>query len=117
MPFTKIVQCGDSQTVRIPAELAYDKTDVELEIERIGAEIRIRPAQRSLAEVPNVLARFSPDFMSGGRGGQEQAKRAATDDPALVTVRGRPAYVLLSIRKNLNLQSEQDSDENSETTL
>ncbi len=55
--------------------------------------------------------------MSGGRGGQEQAKRAATDDPALVTVRGRPAYVLLSIRKNLNLQSEQDSDENSETTL
>ncbi len=49
MHSTKIFRNGNSQAVRIPAELSYDRTDVEMLIERIGDELRIRPARQSLA--------------------------------------------------------------------
>ncbi|ANN79129.1 type II toxin-antitoxin system VapB family antitoxin [Bordetella flabilis] len=75
MQLTKVFRNGNSQAVRIPAELAYDRTDLELEIERVGDELRIRPANRSLAGVLDLFARFSPDFMREGRGDQEQAER------------------------------------------
>ena len=44
MHSTRIFKNGNSQAVRIPADLAYERTDIELEIEREGDEIRIRPA-------------------------------------------------------------------------
>ena len=72
---TKIFKNGNAQAVRIPAELAYDRTDVELEIERVGDEIRIRPVRRLLSGVLNKFARFGPEFMAEGRGDQEQAER------------------------------------------
>jgi antitoxin VapB len=75
MHHTKAFRNGNSQAVRIPAELAYERTDMELEIERVGDEIRIRPARQSLAGVMEVFARFSPEFMSEGRGDHEQAER------------------------------------------
>lgn len=77
MQTTKAFRNGNSQAVRIPSELAYERTDIELEIERIGDEIRIRPARRPLAGVLKKFARFSPDFMAEGRGDQEQAEREA----------------------------------------
>lgn len=81
MPTTRVFKNGNSQAVRIPAELAYERTDIELEIEREGDEIRIRPARRSLAGVLAKFARFSPDFMADflveGRGDQGQAERDA----------------------------------------
>lgn len=75
MHTTRVFKNGNSQAVRIPADLAYERTDMELEIERIGDEIRIRPARRSLAGVLKKFAKFSPDFMAEGRGDQEQAER------------------------------------------
>lgn len=42
MHTTHIFKNGNSQTVRIPADLAYERTDIALEIEREGNEIRIR---------------------------------------------------------------------------
>jgi len=48
---------------------------MELEIERDGDEIRIRPARRSLSGVLAKFAKFSPDFMAEGRDDQEQAER------------------------------------------
>lgn len=75
MHMTKAFKNGNSQAVRIPAELAYERTDIELEIERVGEEIRIRPARHSLAGVLDVFARFSRDFMSKGRGDHSQADR------------------------------------------
>lgn len=77
MSTTKVFRNGNSQAVRIPAELAYSSYDVELEIERIGEELRIRPARRPLAGVLDKFAAFGPDFMSEGRGDQEQADREA----------------------------------------
>ncbi|AQH05361.1 AbrB family transcriptional regulator (plasmid) [Burkholderia sp. KK1] len=75
MQTTRVFRNGNSQAVRIPADLAYDRSDLELEIERVGDEIRIRPARRPLAGVLKKFARFSPDFMAEGRGEQEQAER------------------------------------------
>jgi antitoxin VapB len=72
---TRAFKNGNSQAVRIPADLAYERTDMDLEIERIGDELRIRPARRSLSGVLAKFARFSPDFMAEGRGDQEQAER------------------------------------------
>lgn len=72
---TRVFKNGNSQAVRIPAELAYERTDVEVEIERVGDELRIRPARRPLAGVLKKFAKFGPDFMAEGRGDQEQAER------------------------------------------
>ncbi|MBV5309580.1 antitoxin [Chromatium okenii] len=75
MHTTRVFKNGNSQAVRIPAALAYEHTDIELEIEREGDELRIRPARRSLSGVLNKFAQFSPDFLIEGRGTQEQVER------------------------------------------
>jgi len=77
MQATKAFRNGISQAVRIPADLAFDSTDIELEIERVGDELRIRPARRSLSGVLKKFARFSSNFMAEGRGDHEQAEREA----------------------------------------
>lgn len=74
---TKVFRNGNSQAVRIPAELAYGRTDIELEIERVGEELRIRPARQSLAGVLRRFSAFGPECMAAGRGEQEQAERGA----------------------------------------
>ncbi len=61
---TRLFKNGNSQAVRIPAEFAYERTDMVLEIERIGDELRIRPARKSLKGVLKTFARFPPDFMA-----------------------------------------------------
>lgn len=77
MQTTKAFKNGNSQAVRIPSELAYERTDIDLEIERVGDEIRIRPARRPLGNVLKKFAQFSTGFMADGRGDQEQADRDA----------------------------------------
>jgi antitoxin VapB len=77
MTTTRLFKHGNSQAVRIPAELAFSSSDMELLIERVGDELRIRPAQRRMGNVMKVLSSFSPNFMSEDRGNQEQAEREA----------------------------------------
>lgn len=77
MHITRAFKNGNSQAIRIPADLAYERMDIELEIEREGDEIRIRPARRSLCGVLSKFAKFSPDFMAEGRGTQEQKERSS----------------------------------------
>lgn len=74
MAKTKLFKNGNSQAVRIPAELAYSSWDVELVIDRHGDELRIRPARRRLGDVLDKLAQFSPAFMSEGRGVNVEGK-------------------------------------------
>ena len=69
MTNTKLFKNGDSQAVQIPAELAYANDNIELQIERIGDELRIRPIQRPLTSVLKKFAKFAPDFMVEGRKG------------------------------------------------
>jgi len=75
MQITRLFKNGNSQAVRIPSEYAYDPSIAEMEIERVGDEIRIRPARRSLEGILNKFAKFGADFMSEGRGEQAQADR------------------------------------------
>lgn len=75
MRTTKSFKNGNSQAVRIPADIAYERMDMDLEIERKGDEIRIRPARRSLSGVLTKFAKFSTDFMAEDRGDQEQTER------------------------------------------
>ena len=77
MATTRLFKNGNSQAVRIPAELAFPNSDMELVIERVGEELRIRPAQRRMGNVMKALSSFSPSFMSDGRGHQEQTEREA----------------------------------------
>lgn len=75
MRTTRAFRNGDSQAVEIPTDLAFKRTDIDLEIERVGEELRIRPARKSLAGVLKKFANFSPDFLVEGRGPQEQHER------------------------------------------
>ena len=67
MASTKFLKSGNSQAVLTPAELAYKNLDIDLVIERVGDELRIRPAQQRMGDVLDKLAKFSPNFMDDGR--------------------------------------------------
>lgn len=67
MANTKLFKNGNSQAVRIPADLAYSSWNIDLVIERHGDELRIRPAKRRMGDVLGKLSQFSADFMSEGR--------------------------------------------------
>ena len=58
MPRTCMFKSGNSQAVRIPAELAYADTDFDLEITRLGDVITIFPARNSLKEAVAALRRM-----------------------------------------------------------
>jgi len=75
MAVTRVFRNGNSQAVRIPADLAYDRSDLEVEIERVGEELRIRPVPRRLDGVMGKFAGFSADFMADGRSGEVEAER------------------------------------------
>ena len=64
MPTTRIYKSGNSQAVRIPKELQFERMDILLEIERHGDALILRPQRRSMRE---ALVRFlalgpSPTF-------------------------------------------------------
>jgi antitoxin VapB len=53
-----VFKSGNSQAVRIPAELAYADIGVDLEITRHGDVITIFPAKNSLKDVVAALRRM-----------------------------------------------------------
>jgi antitoxin VapB len=58
MARTRVFKSGNSQAVRIPAELAYADLDMDLEINRLGDVITIYPARNNLADVVALLRRL-----------------------------------------------------------
>lgn len=58
MPRTRVFKSGNSQAVRIPAEIAYQDTDVELEITRFGDVVTIVPVRESMKDVVARLRRM-----------------------------------------------------------
>lgn len=73
---TKVFKNGNSQAVRIPAEIAYERTDIELNIIREGDRIIIEPVAKRVS-LGDMLRKMKPlpNFMAEGRGNQEQKKR------------------------------------------
>lgn len=72
---TWLFRNGNSQAVRIPAELACERSDLEPEIERCGDEPRIRPAGHPITGALEAQSSFSSNFLADGRSDQEQADR------------------------------------------
>jgi antitoxin VapB len=64
---TRLFQNGNSQAVRIPKELAYSRLDMEMEIERRGDTLVVRPARQRLIGLARAFRAFGPDFMQEGR--------------------------------------------------
>jgi antitoxin VapB len=64
MARTRVFKSGNSQAVRIPAEIAYPDTDIDLEITRMGEVITIMPARKSLSNAVAALRRMpKPDVL------------------------------------------------------
>ena len=55
MPLTRAFKSGNSQAIRIPAEIAYEDASLELTIERFGDTLVITPTRQSLSEAVAAL--------------------------------------------------------------
>lgn len=55
MPITRAFKSGNSQAIRIPAELAYADMSQEFTITRVGDVITIVPARHGLKEAVALL--------------------------------------------------------------
>ena len=73
MKTAKIFKSGNSQAVRLPKELQFDVSEVE--IFRRGDEIVLRKKPHNLARVFELLADMSEDFMANGRGQPSMQER------------------------------------------
>lgn len=73
---TRVFKSGNSLAVRIPKELAFLDPADEVDIERVGNTLVLRPIEReTLADVPAILASFPKSFMAEGRDFHEQKER------------------------------------------
>lgn len=73
---TRIFKSGNSLAVRIPKELAFANGIQDVEIDRVGNTLVVRPAHRkTLAGLREALAGFPAGFMAEGREHHEQAAR------------------------------------------
>ena len=73
---TRVFRSGNSLAVRIPKELAFLASSQDVEIERLGDMLLVRPAaKRTLKGLGDLLKLFPADFMSGGREFHEQSER------------------------------------------
>jgi antitoxin VapB len=62
---TRLFMSGNSQAVRIPREFQLDGDEVE--IQRRGNTLVIRPKKLSWAPLMDSLKKFTADFMAQGR--------------------------------------------------
>jgi antitoxin VapB len=73
---TRVFKSGNSLAIRIPKELAIAEASQEVEIERVGNTLVVRPVEKkTLADLMDIFAMFSPDFMAEGREFHEQKER------------------------------------------
>jgi len=63
--FAKVFKSGNSQAVRLPKEMRFDVSEVE--IFKRGNEVVLREKTRSLSDAFNLLTQMPDDFMAEGR--------------------------------------------------
>ncbi len=73
MKTAKIFRSGNSQAVRIPKEFQMEGDEVE--IEREGDTLILRPKTKSWAPLIGSLEKFTEDFMKNGRNQPQMQKR------------------------------------------
>lgn len=73
---TRVFKSGNSLAIRIPRELAIVEASQDVEIERVGNTLVIRPAEKkTLGDLMDVFASFPATFMAEGREFHEQEER------------------------------------------
>jgi antitoxin VapB len=73
---TRVFKSGNSLAVRIPKELAIVEASQEIEIEKVGNTLVLRPVvKRKLTGLAEAFAAFPPGFMAEGREFHEQKER------------------------------------------
>ena len=73
---TRVFKSGNSLAVRIPTELGFFNAAQDVEIERVGNTLVVRPVrQASLGGLMEICAMFSPDFMAAGRDESPEVER------------------------------------------
>lgn len=73
---TRVFKSGNSLAVRIPKELGFGAASQDVEIERHGDALIIRPVKkRSLVGLMDKFAAFPPDFMVERREFHEESER------------------------------------------
>ena len=77
---TRLFRNGNSQAVRIPSALAFDSVDVEIEIERKGDELIVRPIRRKLSGLGAAFRQLRPYFEDFHRD-QPPAQPRSRDHP------------------------------------
>ena len=75
---TRLFKNGNSQAVRIPKALAFASVDVEVEIQRRGDELIVRPTRSKLSGVGAALRRLGPYFRNFQREQPQQEERGWT---------------------------------------
>ena len=63
--FAKVFKSGNSQAVRLPKEMRFNVSEVE--IFKRGNEVVLREKARSLSDAFNLLSQMPDDFMAEGR--------------------------------------------------
>ena len=87
---TRLFRNGNSQAVRIPKVLAFDSVDIEVEIERRGDELIVRPAKKRLAGLGAALRKLAPHFQGFVREQPVQGERDWTPARSDTGRRPRP---------------------------
>ena len=73
---TRVFKSGNSLAVRIPKEMAFAEAVQEVEIERVGDTLVMRPLSKErIGDLRPILAEFPRDFMVEGREFHEQRER------------------------------------------
>lgn len=73
---TRVFKSGNSLAVRIPKELANAFTSQDVDIEKVGDTLVLRPVvKRKLTGLAEAFAAFPPGFMAEGREFHEQKER------------------------------------------
>ena len=73
---TRVFKSGNSLAVRIPKEMAFAESVQEVEIERVGDTLVMRPlSKETIGDLRPILAEFPRDFMAEGREFHEQQER------------------------------------------
>jgi antitoxin VapB len=73
---TRVFKSGNSLAIRIPKELAIAEASQEVEIERVGNTLVVKPVEkRMLGDLMDIFAMFPPNFMAEGREFHEQKER------------------------------------------
>ncbi len=73
---TRIFKSGNSLAMRIPKELGFVDAAQDVEVERVGNTLVVRPVvHQTLSDLGEIFASFSPSFMAEGREFHEERER------------------------------------------